>query len=121
MALPGASLGLGMQFTPARTLLDNNASLAIATDWNPGSAPMGDLVTQDALLGASQKLTIVETLAAITYRAGYALRQHVGTIEKGKEARVTIFETDDYRNIFYRQGQLRPHCTIIGSDCNIYD
>ncbi|MBO6535393.1 MAG: imidazolonepropionase [Balneolaceae bacterium] len=121
VALPGASLGLGMQFTPARTLLDNNASLAIATDWNPGSAPMGDLVTQAALLGASQKLTIVETLAAITYRAGYALRQHVGTIEKGKEARVTIFETDDYRNIFYRQGQLRPHCTIIGSDCNIYD
>ena len=41
MALPGASIGLGCAFTPARKLLDSGACLAIATDWNPGSAPMG--------------------------------------------------------------------------------
>ncbi len=121
VALPGASLGLGMQFTPARTLLDNKACLAIATDWNPGSAPMGDLVTQASILGAAEKLTIAETLAGITYRAGYALREDVGTIEKEKEAKIVVFETDDFRNIFYRQGQLQPHCTIIGSDCKIYE
>lgn len=121
VALPGASLGLGMQFSPARKLLDHNASLAIATDWNPGSAPMGDLVTQASILGAAEKLTIAETLAAITYRASYALREEAGTIEKDKEANIVVFETDDYRNIFYRQGQLQPHCTIIGSECVIYD
>src|SRR5690554_1611824 len=37
VALPGASLGLGMQYTPCRKLLDNDACLDIATDWNPGS------------------------------------------------------------------------------------
>ena len=39
-ALPGASLGLGEKFTPARKLLDEGAIVAIASDWNPGSAPM---------------------------------------------------------------------------------
>lgn len=117
VALPGASLGLGMQFTPARKLLDRNATLAIATDWNPGSGPMGDLITQASILGASEKLSIAETLAGITYRAAHALREKTGTITKGEKAQMVIFETDDFRNIFYRQGQLRPSFTVIGEDC----
>ncbi|MEQ9278516.1 MAG: imidazolonepropionase [Balneola sp.] len=116
VALPGASLGLGMQFTPCRKLLDNNACVAIATDWNPGSAPMGDLITQAAILGASEKLTIAETLAGITFRAARALRIDGGTLKKGDEANFTVFETGDFRNIFYQQGQLKPSATIIGGD-----
>ncbi len=117
VALPGASLGLGMQFTPARKLLDAGACVAIATDWNPGSGPMGDLITQAAILGASEKLSIAETLAAITFRAAKALGLNKGTITKGKKADIVIFETDDYRNIFYHQGQLRPSFIVIGDQC----
>ncbi|MFY0685368.1 MAG: imidazolonepropionase [Balneola sp.] len=117
VALPGASLGLGMQFTPCRKLLDNNACLAIATDWNPGSAPMGDLITQASILGASEKLTIAETLAGITYRAARALRIESGILKKGTDAKFTVFETDDFRNIFYQQGQLKPSTTVINKDC----
>lgn len=113
VALPGASLGLGMQFTPCRKLLDNNACVAIATDWNPGSAPMGDLITQASILGASEKLTIAETLAGITFRAARALRIEGGILRKGDEAAFTVFETDDFRNIFYQQGQLKPSATIM--------
>jgi len=117
VALPGASLGLGMQFAPCRTLLDHNACLAIATDWNPGSAPMGDLITQASVTGAKEKLSIAETLSAVTFRAAYALRLHAGTIEEGKKARFVVYKTDDYRNIFYQQGQLKPAFTIIGEEC----
>lgn len=116
VALPGASLGLGMKFTPARLLLDHNASLAIATDWNPGSAPMGDLITQASILGASEKLTIAETLAAITIRSGYALRKEVGSIKIGQKALFNIFDSNDYRNIFYTQGQLKPTATVIENE-----
>ncbi len=115
VTLPGASLGLGMQFSPARKLLDIGASLAIASDWNPGSAPMGDLVTQASILGASEKLTIAETLAGITTRAAQALRIEIGTISVGKEACFNTYETDDFRNIFYQQGQLRPTSTVLGN------
>mgnify|MGYP003626652984 FL=1 len=116
VALPGASLGLGMQFTPCRKLLDNNACVAIATDWNPGSAPMGDLITQASIIGASEKLTIAETLAGITFRAARALRIEAGILKKEGDATFTVFKTDDFRNVFYQQGQLKPSATIIKED-----
>lgn len=116
VALPGASLGLGMRFTPCRKLLDENACVAIATDWNPGSAPMGDLLAQSALIGASENLSIAETLAGITFRAARALRVNEGRIEEGRMARFNVFETDDYRKIFYLQGKLRPTFTVLENE-----
>ncbi len=117
VALPGASLGLGMSYTPCRKLLDQGACVAIATDWNPGSAPMGDLLTQAALIGAGEKLSICETLAGITCRAARALRKDAGIIKAGSKAGINIFRADDFRHIFYRQGQLKPTYTIISDEC----
>ena len=116
VALPGASIGLGMKFTPCRELLDQGACVAIASDWNPGSAPMGNLLAQAAILGASEKLSIAETLAGISYRAAQALRINAGKIEKGSPAKFNIFKTDDYRNIFYQQGSLRPKYTVLDNE-----
>ena len=109
VALPGASLGLGMDFSPARKLLDAGASLAIASDWNPGSAPMGDLLMQAAVLSAYEKLTIAETFAGLSYRAAKALNLHDrGTLEQGKLADMQAYPCKDYREILYHQGTLKP-------------
>lgn len=106
--LPGASLGLGMPFAPARKLLDRGSSVAIASDWNPGSAPMGDLLTQACVLGAEQKLTLAETLAGITCRSANALSLFDrGTLAKDFLADMVSFPTNDYREIFYHQGRLK--------------
>lgn len=107
--LPGASLGLGIPYAPARKLLDQGLCLAIATDWNPGSAPMGDLLMQAALLGAAEKLTIAETFAGITTRAARAL----GLSDRGKLtndflADMIAFPTGNYKEILYQQGKLKP-------------
>lgn len=110
VALPGASLGLGMRFTPARELLNKGACLAIASDWNPGSAPMGDLLLQASLLSAFEKLTTAETFSAITYRAAFALRlPDRGSLAAGKKADMISFPTHDYREILYHQGKLKPN------------
>jgi imidazolonepropionase len=107
--LPGASIGLGMQYAPARKLLDAGCCVAIASDWNPGSAPMGNLLTQASILSTFEKLSMAEVLAAITFRAAKALNlSDRGTIEKGKKADFISFSTFDYRNIIYQQGQLQP-------------
>lgn len=109
MALPGASIGLGEKFTPARKLLDAGACLAIATDWNPGSAPMGHLLTQASILGSYEKLSNAELLAGITFRAAFALNlKDRGILKEGLKADMIVFPTDDYRTIFYTQGQLSP-------------
>ena len=107
--LPGASIGLGMQYSPARKLLDAGCCVAIASDWNPGSAPMGNLLTQASILATFEKLSMAEVLAAITFRAAKALNlTDRGVIEKGKKADFISFSTFDYRNIIYYQGQLQP-------------
>ena len=107
--LPGATLGLGCAFAPARKLLDQGATLAIASDWNPGSAPMGDLLAQAAILGTFEKLSNAEILAGITTRSANALNLgYQITLEKGNPADLVLFKTDSYANILYHQGQLKP-------------
>ena len=107
--LPGASLGLGMHFAPARRLLDAGCCVAIASDWNPGSAPQGDLLMQAAILGAFEKLSAAEVFAGLSFRAAHALRiNNVGKIEKGFKADFQAYPTNNYREILYYQGKLKP-------------
>jgi imidazolonepropionase len=109
VALPAASLGIGCEFTPARRLLDAGASLAIATDWNPGSAPMGKLIESASILATMQKLSNAELFAAITFRAAKALNlDDRGRLMEGKLADFVIYQTDNYQNITYFQGGLQP-------------
>jgi len=109
VALPGASMGLGMRFAPARKLLDAGASLAVASDWNPGSAPMGNLLTQAAVLGTFERMTMAETLSAITFRAAATLGLHDrGIVAPGRCADMVSFPCADYREILYHQGSLLP-------------
>ncbi|SHJ35673.1 imidazolonepropionase [Arenibacter nanhaiticus] len=108
-ALPGASLGLGCNYTPARKLLDAGASVAIASDWNPGSAPMGNLLLQAAVLGTFEKLSNAEVLAGITVRAAHALRiSDRGSLVAGKLADFVAFPTNNYQEILYQQGMMAP-------------
>lgn len=109
VALPGASIGLGCAFTPARKILDQGGALAIASDWNPGSAPMGDLLAQASILATFEKLNTAEVLSGITFRAAAALRlSDRGRISSGKLADFILFPTSDYREILYNQGKMKP-------------
>ncbi|NSL88057.1 imidazolonepropionase [Chitinophaga sp. Mgbs1] len=109
VVLPGASLGLGMQYAPARKLLNAGACVAIASDWNPGSAPMGDLLIQAAVMSAAEKLSTAEVLAALTLRAAPALQlQDAGQLITGFVADLQAYPTADYRDILYYQGKMKP-------------
>ncbi|ASZ11641.1 imidazolonepropionase [Chitinophaga pendula] len=110
VVLPGASLGLGMAYAPARKLLDAGASVVIASDWNPGSAPMGDLLMQAAVMSAAEKLSTAEVLAALTYRAAPALQlRDRGVLAAGYVADMQAYPCADHRDILYYQGKLKPH------------
>ena len=116
-ALPGASLGLGEKFTPARKILDAGGILAIASDWNPGSAPMGNLITQASILATFEKLSTAEVLAGITFRSAFALSlEDRGTLEKGKKADFVTFKTDNFQNVLYQQGSLKTDSVYINGD-----
>ena len=107
--LPGASIGLGCDFAPARALLDAQCSVVIASDWNPGSAPQGQLLAQAAIMASYEKLSSTEVFAGITYRAAHALGlSDRGVIADGMLCDIVAFETKDYRDILYYQGSLQP-------------
>ena len=109
VALPGASIGLGCEFSPARKILDQGGSLAIASDWNPGSAPMGGLLAQASILATFEKLSTAEVLAGITFRAAAALNlTDRGKLAPEYLADFILFPTSDYREILYHQGKLKP-------------
>ena len=113
-ALPGASLGLGEKFTPARKLLDAGAIVAIASDWNPGSAPMGNLITQASILATFEKLTTAEVLAGITFRSAFALGlEDRGMLKEGMKADFVTFKTANFQNILYSQGSLKAENVYI--------
>jgi imidazolonepropionase len=113
-ALPGASLGLGEKFTPARKLLDAGAILAIASDWNPGSAPMGNLITQASILATYEKLTTAEVLAGMTFRSAFALGlEDRGRLEKDMKADFVTYKTDNFQNVLYNQGSLKAENVFI--------
>ena len=109
VALPGASIGLGVSFAPARKLIDAGCCVAIASDYNPGSAPMGDLLVQASIMGIYEKLTMAELLAGLTVRAAAALGiKDRGSLETSKRADFAIFPCRDFRDVFYYQGSLKP-------------
>ncbi|MGZ5188642.1 MAG: imidazolonepropionase [Kaistella sp.] len=117
VALPGASLGLGEKFTPARKILDAGGILAIASDWNPGSAPMGNLITQASILATFEKLSTAEVLAGITFRSAFALNlEDRGILEKGKKADFVTFKTDNFQNVLYHQGSLAAESVFIDGE-----
>lgn len=108
VALPGASIGIGCPFTPARKLLDAGCALAIASDWNPGSAPQGYLLSQASILSCFEKLSAAEVYSGITFRAAAALGLgDRGILDVGKKADFISFPCKDHREILYHQGEMK--------------
>lgn len=92
VALPLCSFFLGIPYTPARKIIDNNLPLAIATDYNPGSTPSGNMNFVVATACIKLKMTPEEAINAATINAAYAMNvsDKVGSITKGKKANFII-------------------------------
>lgn len=86
--LPSAAFFLRMQYPPARQMLDANVALALASDFNPGSSPSGNMPLLIALSCIQMKMLPEEALNAATLNGAYAMEvaEQVGSITKGKLA-----------------------------------
>jgi imidazolonepropionase len=91
-ALPGAAFFLGLPFPPARQMMEAGLPLAIASDFNPGSAPTGNMSLMIALACIKMKMTPEEAINAATLNTAYALElsETHGSITTGKIANVFI-------------------------------
>lgn len=92
VALPGCSLFIKIPYTPARSIIDKGLSLALATDYNPGSTPSGNMNLVMSLACIHMGMTPEEALVASTLNGAYAmgLSNTHGSITPGKKANILI-------------------------------
>ena len=92
VALPSCSYFLSIPYTPSRKLIDNGLPLALASDFNPGSTPSGNMNFVIATACIKMNMTPEEAINAATLNGAYAmnLSDVVGSITKGKKANFII-------------------------------
>jgi imidazolonepropionase len=90
--LPGAAFFLGLPYPPARKMIDAGLPVAVATDFNPGSSPSGNMMQMLSLVCITQKMTPEEAINAVTINTAAAieLSETHGTITRGKTGSVII-------------------------------
>jgi imidazolonepropionase len=93
--LPTAAFFLRMQFQPARKLIDAGCAIALATDFNPGSSPSGNMNLAIAMSCIQMKMLPEEAINAATINGAYAmeLQDEVGSITVGKKANLIFTKT----------------------------
>ena len=98
---------MNYDYAPARKLIDNNAIVALATDFNPGSSHIANLHLIMSLGALKMGMTIEETITSVTLNAAYALdiSDHAGSIEISKSADFAIFDAKEYSEIVYNIGR----------------
>ena len=102
--LPGANFHLGLKrYPPARQLIAAGASVALATDFNPGTSPTLNMQFIMSLACTQMRMTPAEALAASTLNGACALRRadRIGSLEAGKQADLIVLDVNDYREIPY--------------------
>ncbi|MDX5404219.1 MAG: imidazolonepropionase [Bacteroidota bacterium] len=91
-ALPACSFFIGIPYTPGRQMIDQGLGIALATDYNPGSSPTGNMQFVQSLACLQMKLTPEEALNASTLNSAYAMgmSDEIGSITKGKRANLIM-------------------------------
>jgi imidazolonepropionase len=99
--LPTAAFFLRMQYPPARKLIEAGAAVALASDYNPGSSPSGNMNLVVAMACIQMKLLPEEAINATTLNGAFAmeLQNEVGSIRRGKRANLII--TTPVKSIAY--------------------
>lgn len=114
--LPASALFLGRPMPPARALVDAGAAVALATDFNPGSAFTESLPLVCSLAATQLKLSPAEALAACTVNAAHVLGRadRLGRVAPGRRADLTLLAAPDWRYLAYHLGADLVAGTVVG-------
>ncbi len=119
VALPSCSYFLSIPYTPGRQLIDAGLPLALATDYNPGSTPSGNMNFVVSTACIKMKLTPEEAINAATLNGAYAMgiATEYGSVTKGKKANLIITkEVPNYNYLPYAFGDNHINTVIINGE-----
>jgi imidazolonepropionase len=109
-ALPSCSFFLGIPYAPVKDMIKNNIAVALATDYNPGSTPSGNMNFVISLACIQQKLTPEQAFNAATINGAFAMEvaDQVGSITKGKKANIIL--TKKVKSLYYLPYSFGENC-----------
>jgi imidazolonepropionase len=115
--LPVSALFLGRPMPPARALVDAGAAIALATDFNPGSAFCESLPVVCSLAATQLHMSPAEALAAVTVNAAHVLGRadRKGRLAPGYDADVVLLDAPDWRYLAYHLGGPVVADTVVAS------
>ncbi len=119
VALPSCSYFLSIPYTPARQLIDAGIPLALATDYNPGSTPSGNMNFVVSTACIKMRMTPEEAINAATLNGAYAMgiEDQYGSVTKGKKANLIITKkVDNYNYLPYAFGDNHIDKVIINGE-----
>ena len=101
-----ATFFLNEEYPPARKIIDAGVSLAIASDFNPGSSMSFSMPLMMTVACTQMGLTPEEAITAATLNGAAALNlsEQIGSIEPGKQADIILYNIPNYRYIVYHYG-----------------
>lgn len=104
--LPGTAFFLGLDYAPARRLIERGVAVALASDCNPGTCMTENLPLIGSMACTQMGMLPSEVLAALTRNAAAALGRgdRLGSLTPGKQGDVIVCNVPDYRQIFYHFG-----------------
>ena len=116
--LPASALFLGRPMPPARALVDAGAAVALATDFNPGSAFCESLPVCCSLAATQLKLSPAESLAACTVNAAHVLGRsdRLGRLASGYQADLVLLDAPDWRYLAYHLGGNQVARVVLGGE-----
>ena len=116
--LPASALFLDRPMPPARALVDAGAAIALATDFNPGSAFCESLPLVCSLAATQLRLSPAEALGACTVNAAQVLGRadRVGRLAAGYAADVTLLDAPDWRYLAYHLGGPVVRTVVVGGE-----
>lgn len=118
-ALPGASFFLGMPYAPVRKMIDAGLPVAMASDFNPGSSPSGNMQLILSMGCIQYRMLPEEAINAVTLNSAYAMdvQEELGTISRGKRANLIITkEIPGYNYLPYAYGSNKVEKVILNGE-----
>jgi imidazolonepropionase len=112
--LPGTAFFLGLDYAPARRLIERGVAVALATDCNPGTCMTENLPLVGAMACTQMGMLPGEVVTALTLNAAAALgrSERIGSLTPGKQGDVIVCNVPDYRELFYHFGTNHVECVV---------
>jgi imidazolonepropionase len=118
VALPACGFALDGRYADARALLDAGGALALASNWNPGSAPSPSASFAGALACRHMRLAPAEAINALTWNAAcvLGLQRECGAVVPGLRSDLILLPDTDERALVYGVADAGPDISLLGTD-----